>query len=294
MRRPLTTAKLPLSPPQPEDALAQKVNAAFGSVLQNLDQAVTFARNQSKKAAPPTAPTVAFGAAAKPSPFGSGANATPVGAFGSRPTTFGQPSTSASAFGAPAAFGAPSAFGSTSAPSAFGSKPFGAPSAFGQTQPVSAFGQSASGSAFGSSTATGSGGGGFGAFGTPAASTSAAFGSTQQPASAFGQSSAFGATGPAKSAFGGGTGGFSAFGEVALTFPWKSSLADDSVNRDCRRGAEHPSLTFWRRKARDHHISFRTIHCTRRNCFCLRRTLRVRAARVNQYSLRSISLRYPI
>jgi nucleoporin NUP42 len=147
---------------QPEDSLLQKVNTAYGNVLSNIDQAVTFARSQSKKAAP-TGPTTA----STSSPFGSGSNATPFGApaktFGNQSATFGstsafrQAAPSTSAFGQPAstsAFGQTSAFGTPAKPAGAGgfggfasttpaTSAFGQTSAFGSAKP--AFGTSAFG-----------------------------------------------------------------------------------------------------------------------------------------------------
>lgn len=136
-------------PRKPEDSLLQKVNTAYNNVLSNLDQAVNFARSQSKKVAPPAAATSAFGSGNNSTPFGA-----PARAFGN---------TNQSAFGSTNAFGAQSSPANGSA--------------FGQPASTGAFGQS---SAFGTPVKP-AGGSGFGAFASSTPSTSA-FGQ----ASAFG------------------------------------------------------------------------------------------------------------
>lgn len=132
------------------------MTAAYNNILNNLDQAVAFARSQShtQQAAPPVV-----------SAFGNNTSA-----FGKQPTSFG-----GSAFGSTSTQPV-SAFGQTSKPSAFGG------SAFGQTNSpaagVSAFAKPATTSAFGAfaSNATKSAFGQASAFGNP--QTPSAFGTT--------------------------------------------------------------------------------------------------------------------
>ena len=171
---------------KPEDQLYEKVSTAWNSVLNNIDQAVNFARSQSKKLAP-AAVGSAFGSTTGTQVFGISAKPFGASAFPGNASAFGSPSNSSggSAFGTSKPFGGAtqSAFGQNSTPAAF--------SAFSQP----------------SSTAPAASGG-FGAFGSSSAAPSA-FGQ-----SSFGQPSAFGSSGssqPAKTAFG--STGFGSFGK---------------------------------------------------------------------------------
>ena len=72
----------------------------------------------------------------------------------------------------------------------------------------------------------------------------------------------------------------------------RDSVAHQLIIAD--RLIRHPSLAVRRRKARRHCVGFRTAQRAGRKWFCLRRALCVWAARIDEHSLRPLSIRHPV